>query len=166
MCVPETPFFCGDTSTCEGNVKRKCVKDFLWKWKSCAQGHVHLCMVCLVAKDKDEWRPYNVKQQINRPIKKRKKKKREDMKIERWASQIGRVHARDDKAPTFFPELQKLQNKSLMVHLGMDLVESYDECTAVMQWREKHGTCFFPEQLSSLEGSLHNNLCNNTQVKR
>jgi hypothetical protein len=36
-----------------------------------------------VAKDKDEWRPYNVKQQINRPIKKRKKKKREDMKIER-----------------------------------------------------------------------------------
>jgi len=55
------------------------------------------------------------------------------MKIERLASQIGRVHARDDKAPTFFPELQKLQNKSLMVHLGMDLVESYDECTAVMQ---------------------------------
>jgi hypothetical protein len=33
-------------------------------------------MVCLVAKDKDEWRPYNVKQQINRPIKKRKKKKK------------------------------------------------------------------------------------------
>jgi hypothetical protein len=33
-------------------------------------------MVCLVAKDKDEWRPYNVKQQINRPIKKRKKKRK------------------------------------------------------------------------------------------
>jgi hypothetical protein len=39
-----------------------------------------------VAKDKDEWRPYNVKQQINRPIKKRKKKEKkrgEGMKIER-----------------------------------------------------------------------------------
>ena len=65
MCVPEHPSFCGDTSTCEGNVKRKCVEDFLWKWKSCAQGHVYLGMASSLAKDKDEW-PCNIKQQIGK----------------------------------------------------------------------------------------------------
>jgi len=105
MCVPETPFFCGDTSTCEGNVKRKCVKDFLWKWKSCAQGHVYLCMVCLVAKDKDEWRPYNVKQQINRPIKKRKKKEKKKGKTWKLRGEhrklAGSMHEMTKLPPSF-----------------------------------------------------------------